>query len=478
MDDLKKWVKEQCLEYLHIKWTAEHTDLYLASEAGQEILKDMAHYGRNAYTYPQEALSAYERLTGHLQRNPYRYMAAFGNAGEDDICASSVDGYLVEVHGEILPVGFLKTGSEKYGSEIERIIKKALEGYLDEFEREEKPFIQSLERGSDQQNELSLGGNKAEGKSVGVYIGLILEILFGICIAYFVFMGLEKEISMSLIAAGVVVGVAVEISSLAKTIKGISALKQNKAVSKQQQGIAQYYNEYMEVKNRYFTVEGIYGSTVPGSIFPLRQKEEYQSVLQNVQGIGASSGTPALAKKTFSRNVLLAFLCIVYSCLSVLTTADSGSSAAYSAAAETEGQALPDEEDAAGAEPEEEGQEQEGQEQESEEDGQQGQSALFDENGFLFADSDMRYLSEEELYQLQYAEDYDFKTLLGFARNEIYARLGYAFREDGSYYPYYMQYDWYRDMPHTSVDDSDLNQYEFANRELILRIEQEEGFRD
>ncbi len=474
MDDLKKWVKEQCLEYLHIKWTAEHTDLYSASGAGQEILRDMAHYGRNAYTYPQEALSAYERLTGHLQRNPYRYMAAFGNAGEDAISASSVDGYLVEVHGEILPVGFLKTGSEKYGSEIERIIKKAIEGYLGEFEREEKPFIQSLERESDQQNELSQGGNKAGGKSVGVYIGLILEILLGICIVYFVFIGLEEETSMAFIVAGVVVGVAVEVSSLAKTIKGISALKQSKAVSKQQQGIAQYYNEYMEVKNRYFTVEGIYGSTVPGSIFPRRQKEEYQSVLQNVKGIGASSGTPALAKMTFSRKALLIILCIIYLCLSVLTTADSGSSAA----AETEGQALPDEEDATGAEPEEEGQEQEGQVQESEEGEQQGQSALFDENGFLFADSDMRYLSEEELYQLQYAEDYDFKTLLGFARNEIYARLGYAFREDGSYYPYYMQYDWYRDMPHTSVDDSDLNQYEFANRELIVRIEQEEGFRD
>ena len=60
------------------------------------------------------------------------------------------------------------------------------------------------------------------------------------------------------------------------------------------------------------------------------------------------------------------------------------------------------------------------------------EQGIFDENGFVFPDSNERYLTEEEVYALNDAEEYDFQTLLGHARNEIYARHGYAFNENGS----------------------------------------------
>lgn len=101
----------------------------------------------------------------------------------------------------------------------------------------------------------------------------------------------------------------------------------------------------------------------------------------------------------------------------------------------------------------------------------------FDKNGLLFWDSNERYLSEDEIYALKNNEEYDFQSLLGFARNEIYARRGYAFKEDGPYYPFYMQYEWYSDIPHSVFGDEVFNEYEIANRDLIVKIEKREGYK-
>ena len=86
-------------------------------------------------------------------------------------------------------------------------------------------------------------------------------------------------------------------------------------------------------------------------------------------------------------------------------------------------------------------------------------------------------MSEDEVYALRDNEEYDFQTLLGFARNEIYARRGYAFKEDGPYYPFYMQYEWYSDIPHSVFGDEVFNEYEIANRDLIVKIEKREGYK-
>lgn len=105
-----------------------------------------------------------------------------------------------------------------------------------------------------------------------------------------------------------------------------------------------------------------------------------------------------------------------------------------------------------------------------------GEDGPFDADGFVFPDSNEAYLTEDDLYELQYFEDYEFKDLLGFARNEIYARHGFQFNENGKYHPFYSQYEWYNELEHGDVSEDELNEYELQNVSLIVRIETEEGF--
>lgn len=103
--------------------------------------------------------------------------------------------------------------------------------------------------------------------------------------------------------------------------------------------------------------------------------------------------------------------------------------------------------------------------------------SVFDADGFLFSDSADEYLTEDELYELKYDDEYSFEDLLGFARNEIYARHGFPFKEGGKYFNHYIQYDWYNEMEHSDVSDGELNEFEHANVDLIVNIETREGFR-
>lgn len=63
------------------------------------------------------------------------------------------------------------------------------------------------------------------------------------------------------------------------------------------------------------------------------------------------------------------------------------------------------------------------------------------------------------------------------ARNEIYARHGRIFKDE-SLQEYFEKFDWY--YPIIQPDDfeeSMLNDYEIANRELIVEYETEQGYK-
>ena len=79
--------------------------------------------------------------------------------------------------------------------------------------------------------------------------------------------------------------------------------------------------------------------------------------------------------------------------------------------------------------------------------------------GFLFADSDRRLLTPEDLNPLS-------KTELRNARNEIYARRGRKFvRREVS--DYFKQFDWYR----PQFGEVELTFIEAKNVELIQKFE-------
>lgn len=92
-------------------------------------------------------------------------------------------------------------------------------------------------------------------------------------------------------------------------------------------------------------------------------------------------------------------------------------------------------------------------------------SAKYNQDGYIFADSDSRYLTITDLQQLSDEE-------LRLARNEIYARRGRKFK-DSYLQNYFNGCSWYNGTiePDDFLDNDRLNKYERANAYLILEYE-------
>ena len=91
-----------------------------------------------------------------------------------------------------------------------------------------------------------------------------------------------------------------------------------------------------------------------------------------------------------------------------------------------------------------------------------------DENGYILADSNSRYISSYDLYGMTEHE-------VCLARNEIYARHGYIFKSE-KYNDYFSNFSWY--YPYTTVmpDLGVLNTYEYENVQTIIAYEQSRGW--
>ena len=86
---------------------------------------------------------------------------------------------------------------------------------------------------------------------------------------------------------------------------------------------------------------------------------------------------------------------------------------------------------------------------------------------YIFPDSDTRYLSEDEVRQLDAGK-------LAIARNEIFARHGYIFKDE-NYKEYFESTSWYEGIIEADQfhSDSIFNDFEKKNVELIKQIEDE-----
>lgn len=88
-----------------------------------------------------------------------------------------------------------------------------------------------------------------------------------------------------------------------------------------------------------------------------------------------------------------------------------------------------------------------------------------DDDEYIFADSDSRKLKKSEIEGMS-------KDELRLARNELYARHGYIFQDNGLQ-EYFESKSWYE----PSIKSSDFNdakifnKYEIANRNLIKKVE-------
>lgn len=93
-----------------------------------------------------------------------------------------------------------------------------------------------------------------------------------------------------------------------------------------------------------------------------------------------------------------------------------------------------------------------------------------EENQYVLPNSDSAYLSLSDLTGLT-------KEECRLARNELYARHGRKFDDEGLQ-EYFNEKDWYQGYIEPSdFSDSVLNEFEMANRDLIVRYEEEMGYR-
>lgn len=101
----------------------------------------------------------------------------------------------------------------------------------------------------------------------------------------------------------------------------------------------------------------------------------------------------------------------------------------------------------------------------------QNEEEYFEESReFILPGSDSRYLSEEDLEGLTAEE-------CRIARNELYARHGRIFTDE-ALQAYFESLDWYVPQIHPDdFDESMLNEYEVANRDLIVEYEYARGYR-
>lgn len=89
---------------------------------------------------------------------------------------------------------------------------------------------------------------------------------------------------------------------------------------------------------------------------------------------------------------------------------------------------------------------------------------------YILPNSDSAYLTKSDLYGLTQEE-------CRLARNELYARHGRRFDDEGLQ-EYFNEKDWYQGyIDPSNFNDSVLNEYEVANRDLIVQYEEEMGYR-
>lgn len=92
------------------------------------------------------------------------------------------------------------------------------------------------------------------------------------------------------------------------------------------------------------------------------------------------------------------------------------------------------------------------------------------DDDFIFPDSNSKYLSNDDLKKLS-------KDQLRTALNELYARRGYIFEDEG-WKEYFEKKDWYDGrVEGEDFDDSVFNKYETANKDLIVTYEKKKGYR-
>lgn len=100
-----------------------------------------------------------------------------------------------------------------------------------------------------------------------------------------------------------------------------------------------------------------------------------------------------------------------------------------------------------------------------------------DDEGFVFAKSSSKMLSEEMVLDLSDDRTVGYQRLLRMSINEIYARHGQLFNDGEVNDIHYQKYNWYRETNKHVVEWDEFNDIEKANLRFLISIEEEYGYR-
>ena len=76
----------------------------------------------------------------------------------------------------------------------------------------------------------------------------------------------------------------------------------------------------------------------------------------------------------------------------------------------------------------------------------------FDKDGLVMAKSIKESVSYDELWDIPATDEMTLLKLLGYARNEMFARGGHKFNDTSNYYKYFKQFSWYKPTGSVSAD--------------------------
>lgn len=453
------------------KWLGEHIEYYMAdsyflSEESMKMLVDMKTYAGNLYTYPTEALKTYQSIKKHFNNNPYEYMSGFRKEEDKKLIFSErLDAYFLPWEKEeVIPASMLATVispenmKERYKAFLEEKLNTYRKEHLESLAKE----VQKAEAGL-----LQLVDVWASGK--GGCKGNNLFGLFGIIVMWILYLGavipkmqlvlVNNRGDAVFIMAGI--GIACMLCSFVWGIGIYNSCKLKNAQIKKNKmkEVVKFFEHFYRQQCNPYNIDYM----INNEDYVLSESnvawDDYYEVKEFVEKFENRDKKKLLL---VNNKVLYAYIAVIViqgcCCLNNVSAksfyqADEKQETVVETSHEEKVESFEEVEESAIEE------------------------CVFDEIGFIFYNSHERYLSRDEVMALRDSEEYDFKTLLGFARNEIYARKGYPFSEGGKYYTYYMQYEWYQNMEHGEVTDSMINDYERANIDLIVGIEKEEGYR-
>lgn len=468
--------------YRHIEWLVAHLDLYEVKGQGEELRNNMVHFGNSYYTYPFEAQVAYTEFREHVWNNPFLYettsLEALGDETKYCIFATSIDGYFVEHNEEEttywLPIGFIRDElGEKAGIPL---IRNEVSKMTNEFHSKKTFVEQKLQNGIEQyqQYQIELMKRRLGKKFVEQNVNKTdyLEKQFRVSnrfpavsmivllSAYLFCVRLAVSNQMVFAFAGVFLGVY----SCWFFSNKIKVQFYSKRMRNNVKRIMDYCWNYRNASMCKIETERIL-SKDEKRVEPLLLVAQYSDIKKILDDGNTLESRKIKIYHQFSD--YFAMFCVAALIGGMLFGGGIiGVRGKVCGKSEKILQGIEEYSEVA-----QEILPTETLESETE------ILSVFDSDGFIFADSDSRYLTDLEVHALKEMEGYEFQDLLGFARNEIYARHGYPFNEAGKYYPYYMQYSWYRDISHQTVTEDDLNTYEKENIKLIVQIETEYGYR-